>query len=157
MLWEASPPSETAIDACVHNVMGSRFLQHYNSRRLPLLRKQISKKDFLFYVENVDEIKHLNHGRESARPAPQPDDSPPVIPTRIPRPKVPPTHDQKTEPELTGSENSALEVIKNEDGESENETMEEVMRKLRETDVAIHAVHTVTTTPTGGDDNDIES
>ena len=119
--------------------------------------KQISKKDFLFYVENVDEIKHLNHGRESARPAPQPDDSPPVIPTRIPRPKVPPTHDQKTEPELTGSENSALEVIKNEDGESENETMEEVMRKLRETDVAIHAVHTVTTTPTGGDDNDIES
>ena len=58
---------------------------------------------------------------------------------------------------MTGSENSVAEVKKSEDGESDNETMEEVMRKLRETDVAIHAVHTVTTTPTGGTDNNIES
>ena len=29
--------------------------------------RQISKKDFLFYMENVDEIKNLNHGIEKPR------------------------------------------------------------------------------------------
>ena len=119
--------------------------------------RQISKKDFLFYMENVDEIKNVNHGIEKAPPAPQTDDSPPAIPTRISRPKFPDTHGEKAEPKLTGSENSVAEVKKSEEGESDNETMEEVMRKLRETDVAIHAVHTVSTTPTGGTDINIES
>ena len=116
--------------------------------------KQMSKKDFLFYMEHVDEIKNVNQETEMAAPALQPDDTPPAIPTRIPRPKYPPAYEVKTEPKIADNENGASEGTNIEEEESDAETMEEVMRKLRETDVAIHAVHTVSTAPTASDAND---
>ena len=60
-------------------------------------------------MENVDEIKNVNHETEMATPALQPDDTPPAIPTRIPRPKYPPSHEVKTEPKMVGNENTASE------------------------------------------------
>ena len=110
-------------------------------------KSQISRKTFVSYINNVENISNMQH-TDTNNNKQQEVVSSPVVPSRrnLPRINPPPTLNLNKVDNIEEKEHDRIEQNKNNTNSNEiphGDTMEEVMRKLEETDVAIKSVHHV--------------